>query len=60
MGGRRVSIAWWIWMGILAALCIGGIVWFAIALLQEAWELFVAVFTIPILLGITFAIAFIS
>ena len=55
-----MSIAWWIWMGILAALSIGGIVWFAIALIREAWELFVAVFAIPILLGITFAIAFAS
>lgn len=55
-----MSIAMWVWLGILAALSIGGIVWFAIALIREAWELFVAVFTIPILLGITFAIAFIS
>lgn len=55
-----MSIAMWIWLGILAALSISGIVWFAIALIREAWELFVAVFTIPILLGVTFAIAFIS
>jgi hypothetical protein len=50
----------WIWLGILAALSIGGVVWFAIALIRESWALFFTVFAIPILVGITLAIPFIS